>query len=129
MHRLGDLIAGRLEAMRIEIAGDDEKSKTVLGPPSGLHRQVGTLQILRELARYFFSNRSLKISRNHAIDFMHAVVPAAYCDFVLLDKHWEDQVTRLAKTMCDTGYTFNVARAYSEKNDGIETLLKAICTV
>ena len=24
------------------------------------------------------------------MDFLHAVVPVAYCDFVMLDKYWED---------------------------------------
>ena len=29
--------------------------------------------------------------RNDAIDFYHAVVPVAYCDFVIRDKSWDAQ--------------------------------------
>jgi hypothetical protein len=35
------------------------------------------------------------ITQNDAMDFFHAVVPASYCDFALLDGRWRDQVDRL----------------------------------
>ena len=124
--KLADIIVERIEAMREELNADPEKEKLVLGSPRGPERQTGTLQILRELLRNFFADRTIKVTRNHAIDFMHAVVPSAYCDYVLLDRHWEDQVKRMAKKMRDNGFEFAVAQSFSQKESGVENFLKSI---
>ena len=35
------------------------------------------------------------ITENDALDFFHTIVPVSYCDLVLLDGRWRDQVDRL----------------------------------
>ena len=38
---------------------------------------------------------TFNIDENDAIDFLHATVPIAYADFVLLDRHWADLAGKL----------------------------------
>ncbi len=38
---------------------------------------------------------TFNIDENDALDFLHAAVPIAYGDFVLLDKHWADLARKL----------------------------------
>jgi len=88
--------------------------------PSGPVIQRGTRYVLRELARTFLIDQGVRVSRNHAIDFMHAVVPVSYCEFVLLDKHWETQVELVRSRLSKTALNVPLAQVYSEKSDGIE---------
>ena len=45
--------------------------------------------------RQLIQKETFNIHENDAIDFLHATVPIAYGDFVLLDKHWADLVQKL----------------------------------
>ncbi len=53
------------------------------------------------------------IGRNDALDFFHTVVPVAYCDIVLLDGRWRDQVDRLRRRLERAGVGFPVANVMS----------------
>ncbi|MDE0504741.1 MAG: hypothetical protein OXM00_10110 [Paracoccaceae bacterium] len=53
-----------------------------------------TIYVVERL-RYLIQKESFKIEANDALDFLHAVVPIAYGDFVLLDKHWADLARKL----------------------------------
>lgn len=90
--KLADIVAERIEALRNEHDQKQEFRSAVARLPSGPVIQRGTRCVLRELARTLLIDKGLRVTRNHAIDFMHAVVPFSYCEFVLLDKHWETQV-------------------------------------
>ena len=120
---LADTIAERTEALRIEIDNDSAFRSLVSRLPSGPRLQQGTLYILRELARTFLIDRSLKVSRNNAIDLLHSVVPVAYCDLVLLDKHWQEQVDRMRTRLKNAKLNIPVARVFSRKNDGLNRFL------
>ena len=45
--------------------------------------------------RRLLQKETFNIDENDAIDFLHATVPIAYGDFVLLDKHWADLARKL----------------------------------
>jgi hypothetical protein len=45
--------------------------------------------------RQLIQKENFKIDTNDPLDFLHAVVPLAYADFVLLDKHWADLANKL----------------------------------
>lgn len=45
--------------------------------------------------RKLIQKETFNIDENDAIDFLHVVVPIAYGDFVLLDKHWADLARKL----------------------------------
>ena len=53
-----------------------------------------TIYVVERL-RYLIQKESFKIEANDALDFLHAAVPLAYGDFVLLDKHWADLAQKL----------------------------------
>ena len=94
-NNLADTIVERIEALRDQLETDLKFQSAIARPPSGTRFQRGTRFILRELVRSLLVDPKTKMTRNHAIDLFHAVVPAAYCDLVLLDKHWETQVGRV----------------------------------
>ncbi len=48
-----------------------------------------------ERFRKLLQKETFNIEKNDAIDFLHAAVPIAYGDFVLLDKHWADLARKL----------------------------------
>jgi hypothetical protein len=119
-NRLADAVAEGIQRLRIEHEQKRDFRSAVARLPSGPAIQRGTRYILRELARTLLIDRGVKVSRNHAIDFMHAVVPVSYCEFVLLDKHWVKQVELVRSRLNGTHLNPPLARAYSEKSDGIE---------
>lgn len=121
--KLADVVAERIEALRNEHGQKPEFRSAIARLPSGPVIQRGTRYVLRELARTLLIDKGLRVSRNHAIDFMHAVVPLSYCEFVLLDKHWETQVERVRSRLSQTTLNVPLAKVYSEKSDGIERFL------
>ena len=48
-----------------------------------------------ERFRKLLQKETCNIDENDALDFLHAAVPIAYGDFVLLDKHWADLARKL----------------------------------
>ena len=68
-------------------------------------------------------DKQSKIEPNHARDVFHAVVPSVYCNYVLLDKYWDEQI----KTACARlTRTIALAKVFSLRADGIERFLKAL---
>lgn len=118
--KLADTVAQRIEALRNEHNQKRELRSAVARLPAGLKIQRGTRYVLRELARTLLLDKGVKVSRNHAIDFMHAVVPLSYCEYVLLDKHWETQVEKVRSRLSKMAFNVLLARAYSEKPERIE---------
>ena len=79
--------------------------------------------ILRELVRTLLIDKGTKMTKNHAIDLLHAVVPLAYCDLVLLDKHWETQVERVRSRFHNAGMSLPMGNIFSAKANGIVRFL------
>lgn len=123
LDRLADTIVNRIEALRGKLDTDEAFQSTIRHPPSGLQIQRGTRFVLRELVRSLLVDKRTKITRNHAIDLLHAVVPVAYCDLVLLDKHWETQVDRVRSRLNEAGISVPVGRVFSGKANGIDRFL------
>jgi hypothetical protein len=51
--------------------------------------------VFTELLRALASEKGFKFTANDGIDLLHAGVPVAYGDFVLLDKSWTRRVRAL----------------------------------
>lgn len=124
--KLADSVAEQIQVLRDEYDEKPEFRAAVSRLPKGPQIQRGTRYILRELIRTLLVDQGVKISRNHAIDFMHAVVPLAYCEFVLLDKHWETQTRLVRFRLKKSGLSVPLAEAYSEGENGIERFLQAL---
>jgi hypothetical protein len=120
---LADTIIERVEFLRHSLDVDDYFRSAVKRLPGSSNIQRGTRTIVRELIRSLLVDRNTKITRNHAIDLLHAVVPVAYCDIVLLDKHWETQVDRARSRLEQARISSPIAKVFSMKNDGINRFL------
>lgn len=67
-----------------------------------------------------------KLTRNDAFDWFHAVVPASWCELVLLDGHWAYSVNRVRTLLNDRGAPFPIATAFSQRDDGVEAFLRTL---
>jgi hypothetical protein len=123
---LADSIVSRIEALRHKLDTSPEFQLAVKRPPSGRQIQRGTRFILRELVRTLLTNKGIRMTRNQAIDLLHAVVPVAYCDFVLLDKHWQTQVDRVRSRLSQTGVLVPIGRVFSGKGNGVDRFLSEL---
>jgi hypothetical protein len=113
----------RIEVFREKYATNPEFQLKAKRLPFGPSIQRGTRFILREFVRALIVDKGIKITRNQVIDLFHAVVPIAYCDFVLLDKYWEAQVERVRSRLATSGISVPTARVFSGKADGIDRFL------
>jgi hypothetical protein len=112
-NNLADTVSNRVEAMRTELDGDSEFQAAMRRRPSGQPLPRGTRFLLRELLRTLLIDKKIKMDRNHAVDLMHAIVPIAYCDFVLLDKHWKTQVERVQARFHTANMPIPIGKAFS----------------
>ena len=125
-NNLADTVVERIEGLRGQLDTDSEFQAAITRLPSGAPIQRGTRFILRELVRTLLIDSRTKMTRNHAIDLFHAVVPAAYCDLVLLDKHWETQVDRVRTRLISASILIPVAMVFSVRGDGVNRFLKEL---
>jgi hypothetical protein len=124
--KLADTIVGRLETMRKEFDVDAAFRAAVKRLPSGPRLSQGTRFVVPELIGTILRDAGMRITRNHAVDFLHAAVPVSYCDLVLLDRHWTTQVEKVRERLKSAGIDVPIARAFSEADNGIERFLRAL---
>jgi len=125
---LSDTAINRIEAMREELSVDASFESLVRRIPTGPTVEAGTRYVLRELLRGMLLNRRMTITRNHAIDLFHAVVPVSYCNFVLLDRNWETQVAQMRARVSRSQLSFPIAEVFSRKANGLTRFLDKIET-
>jgi hypothetical protein len=123
---LADTIVGRIDALRDQLKTNFDFQSAVARLPTGMPIQRGTRFILRELVRSLLVDLKTKLTRNHSIDLLHAVVPVSYCDLVLLDKHLKTQVDRVRSRLVSAGIRVPVAKVFSGKRDGITRFLNEL---
>ena len=71
--------------------------------------------------RQLIQKETFNIDENDAIDFLHATVPIAYGDFVLLDKHWADLVKKLKLPLdCVKVYSLRQVEKFLENLERFE---------
>ena len=123
-NNFGDPIVRGIELFRHRHATDSKFRSAIARPPSGR----GTLIIFLELVRALVVDSKTKMTRNHAKDLYHAVVPTAYCDLVLLDRHWETQVNRVRSRFASAGIAVPFAKVFSKKRNGLTSFLNELET-
>lgn len=119
-NHLADTMVDRVRALRKEMDTNPQFRAKLRRSASGPQIQRGTRFILREMVRTLLVDKGTKLTRNQAIDLFHTVVPVAYCDLVLLDKHWETQVERVRSRLRVAGMTVPMARVFSGKSNSID---------
>lgn len=120
--QLQETIVNKLKEMRDSLDTDPEFRRLVGKPPPAVP-QTATRLVLAEVIRAFLVDRGTTITRNHATDFLHTVVPVSYSDVVLLDKHWATLVDRVNRRMADHGISAPIARLYSASQSGFSAFL------
>jgi hypothetical protein len=111
--RMKDTFVERIGALRTEYLEDDAFRALVDRSLRDQQTPRGTAVILREILGGVMRDVRSTIGRNDALDFFHTVVPVAYCDIVLLDGRWRDQVDRLRRRLERAGVGFPVANVMS----------------
>ncbi len=111
--RMKTVFVEQINSLREEYLEDNDFRALVNRSLRGQTAPHGTAIVLREVVASLMRDNSTPITLNDALDFFHTIVPVAYCDFVLLDGHWRDQVDRLHARLQRTGVEFPIASAFS----------------
>jgi hypothetical protein len=82
-------------------------------PVRNADRPRSTFALMRVLLAQMEADRSLPNTTNNAIDFLHSVVPAAYCRYVVVDAQWFARLNRAKQTMDAGGISARVAIPYT----------------
>jgi hypothetical protein len=90
------------------------------------HRPRSTQALLRAIIFRLQGDRKLKLTVNDAIDVMHCIVPAAYCDFVLVDHTWCVRLTGARDWLDEAGIASNVAQPFSRHDHGVTQFLEML---
>jgi hypothetical protein len=138
LQRLKDAFLRKVAEIRGEV--EQEAAATAaagLKPPPSLKRQMPPRDrplpgqgpasfVWRELAASVVRETSRNLKPNDAVDVYHAVVPAAYCDFVVLDGRWHAEVSAV-RTRCEgAGAGLRMARTFSGRKGGLDAFLAAL---
>jgi hypothetical protein len=126
MNNMADTLIDRIKVLREEMITSQDFCRLVRRLPSGPPIQHGTRYVLRELSRIFLIDHSLNITRNHSIDLLHSIVPVAYCDIVLLDAHWEEQVARMRDRLKEAKLNVPIASVFSRRTNGLYGFFSAL---
>lgn len=85
-------------------------------------RRPRTLVIMGELIRGFALDQNAELTQNNCIDLMHAMHVNS-CDFVLLDRAWQNRVNVMRQRILQADPQMEIARCYSQANNGLERFL------
>lgn len=121
---VADSVVGQIAALREEYTKDQGFRAAVTRLPPKVRIQRGTRIILREMLRSILLNPRMTVEGSDVIDIGHAVVPVAYCDYVLLDNDWRTQVEKARGRIATAGMTFPVAKVFSANS--IEDFLREL---
>jgi hypothetical protein len=122
-----DGIVARIESLRQDYRANRDFSLAVKRVPKGKPIQRGTWFVAREVLGALLVDTDSKVNRHDAVDACHAIVPASYCDFVLLDRRWKALVERARRRFAEGGLSFQVAKVYSES--GLQDFLAELGSV
>lgn len=87
---------------------------------------VPTLAVMQELLRPIFLDKFLLINQNDAGDIHHAITSITYCDYVLLDRKWEELYGRMVRRFSELDLHIRLAKVFSERRQGLELFLKEL---
>jgi hypothetical protein len=124
--RLASSIAKQFEEMQERYSTDSEYRKKIAKPTRGKSIQHGTRHLLRESLGGAIRNVGRCITENDAVDYLHTIVAASYCDFLVIDGHWEAQLNQGVTRLRRGGVEFPVAQLFSGRRKGLVKFLDAI---
>jgi hypothetical protein len=84
--------------------------------------------ISKALLKLYFGDTKRKKKTNDGIDFLHAVVPSAYCDFVVLDSDWSELVEQATRAIRKALIEAPIARPFGSGPGDLVAFLEALET-
>jgi hypothetical protein len=90
------------------------------------NRKTATAALLVTLVKPLHDDRLP--SENDTVDLLHAVVPGAYADYLVLDGKWASAVTQAARKIRAAGYQAPIAKVFSTKKNGVLEFIEALET-
>lgn len=118
-------IAAQMTVFREEVMVDAELQKRIKGSQAAACAMPALL-MMREVLGNIMLDPAKKITPNDAIDFMHTVVPVAYCDFALLDAQWKHRVSSVVRRFREQNLQVRVARVFGGTPEDLEALFEAV---
>lgn len=85
-----------------------------------------TWVVMGELMRELTIDTNATITVNDIVDWQHAILPVSCCDYVLLDRKWEQRVLAMAKRFAHEGLHIHLAKCFSKRNDGLNHFLNEL---
>jgi len=125
LERFQNTIVERIELMRGQMKADAELEQRVKGSHQAAKAQR-TWLFVRELLGSLLLDRDKNLTRNDAMDLFHAIVPVAYCDFVLLDGQWEHRVRVTRDRLVAHKIGLTPAEVFSKRHGGLEHFLQRL---
>ena len=123
--RLNDIFVSKTQIMRDQMLDDKKFEKMVKKPQEAVKNQR-TLFFVRELLGSILRDYNKVLTANDAMDFFHAVVPIAYCDFVLLDAQWEHRVKEVSERLIQHNIGIKQADVFSDKLGRLEHFFECL---
>ena len=114
------------DAFRARMLADPDFNKDMRQPTRNADRPRSTFALIRILIAQMDADRSLPKTTNNAIDFLHCVVPAAYCNYILTDAQWYARLNRARNEMNDGGIAAGVAIPFTKRANGVEAFLSEL---
>ena len=116
-----------VEKGRMKRNSDSAFERKIQSLPDNINNDIpATKYIWKEFLRYLFKNNINLSKSNHWKDIHHAIVPMAYCDFVMLDKTWADIASKTKKRLRKAGYTGQIATVFSSRKAEMEMFFSAL---
>lgn len=113
-----------LDQLRQRFDAEPGFKKSAFRDVENSHRPRSTQALLRAIIFRLEGDRQLKLSVNDAIDIMHCVVPAAYCDYVLVDHTWSVRLAAARAWLDKAGIESHIAQVFAGRRNGVQRFLE-----
>lgn len=123
-------IMERLRHMRTQMLANKQLKKRVNGSSKSAVDRRTSLFVRELIGTLLRDNGHEKVlnDTNNAMDLLHAIVPVAYCDYVLLDAQWEHRVGEVRNRLRKHGVEIEPAKVFSQKRNGIDSFFINLCS-
>jgi hypothetical protein len=115
-----------IQGLRDRMLAEPEIVKDMRQPAKNADRPRSTFALMRILIGQMEADHSLPKKTHHAIDFLHCVVPAAYCSYILSDAQWYARLNQAKQLIEAAGIAARVATPYTKRDNGVEAFLTAL---
>jgi hypothetical protein len=113
-----------LAVLRDRLATEPDFEKLALENVKASTLPRATQALLRALIYRLDPKMTLNV--NDAIDIAHCIVPAAYADFVLLDRRWSVRLKDAEDFLPTVGIETRIAEQYTQRDGGVLKFLERL---